>query len=262
MAMIRTLGFTLLSGALLAGGAGAPSGGAAGSRDVVLWAWERPEDLRFLGGRRDVGVAFLSETLTLDGPEIHASPRRQSLRVADTTPLEAVIRIEWVRGRPFVNTPGLRADIVRHFVAAAALPRVQGVQVDFDVPVSARPLYRETLQEIRAALPLTTRFSMTALASWCTTGTDWLDTLAPFVDEVVPMVFSMGPDAQQVWGALDLLGGFASPVCSQSIGVAVGERAPRTVPARKVYVFDKHPWTRADFEASMLRLAGPGGRGE
>ena len=260
MAMIRTLGLMLLSGALLGGETGAVAGGANGARDLVLWAWERPEDLRFLEGRRDVGVAFLSETLTLDGAELHASPRRQPLLVPETTLLEAVVRIEWVRGRPFADLPALRAEIVRHFVAAAALPHVQGVQVDFDAPVSARPLYRDVLRDIRAALPASTRFSMTALASWCTTDTGWIDTVAPFVDDVVPMMFSMGRDAPHVWGALDGLGGFAAPACSESVGWAVGERVSRLVHARRVYVFDKGPWTRADFEASMLRLAGRGDR--
>src|SRR5262245_7636999 len=31
---------------------------------IYLWAWERPEDLRFLGERR-IGVAFLAKTIYL-----------------------------------------------------------------------------------------------------------------------------------------------------------------------------------------------------
>lgn len=39
----------------------------AGNKDlppVILWAWERPEDLEFLNSQR-FGVAFLAQTLTL-----------------------------------------------------------------------------------------------------------------------------------------------------------------------------------------------------
>ena len=48
---------------------------------VVLWAWERPEDLRFLAGR-EAGVAFLAATVrfsggaTQDGPAPPAASRR------------------------------------------------------------------------------------------------------------------------------------------------------------------------------------------
>ena len=35
---------------------------------VLLWAWQRPEDLRFLDPQR-AGVAFLAATITLSGEE-------------------------------------------------------------------------------------------------------------------------------------------------------------------------------------------------
>jgi len=57
---------------------------------LVLWAWERPEDLRGLG--TSAGVAFLAQTIALD-ESIAVRPRRQPLHVDRSTALIAVTRI-------------------------------------------------------------------------------------------------------------------------------------------------------------------------
>ena len=58
---------------------------------LVLWAWERPEDLRGLD--RDVAVAFLAQTIDLKADGLQVSPRRQPLRVDPETSLIAVTRV-------------------------------------------------------------------------------------------------------------------------------------------------------------------------
>lgn len=60
---------------------------------VILWAWERPEDLTFLDPER-VGVAFLAQTLLLQNEDVVFRPRLQPLRVSPKTKLIAVTRIE------------------------------------------------------------------------------------------------------------------------------------------------------------------------
>jgi len=57
----------------------------------MLWAWESPQDLRFLA--QGEGVAFLSGELHLQGEQTRWQPRRSPLRVNPTTPLLAVIRV-------------------------------------------------------------------------------------------------------------------------------------------------------------------------
>ena len=59
----------------------------------MLWAWERPEDLRTLDSKR-FAVAFLAQTLTLKGDEVVFNPRHQPLQVSPDTKLIAVTRIE------------------------------------------------------------------------------------------------------------------------------------------------------------------------
>jgi hypothetical protein len=47
---------------------------------LMVWAWERPEDLRGLD--RAIGAAFLARTITIAGAQFRLHPRRQSLRVS------------------------------------------------------------------------------------------------------------------------------------------------------------------------------------
>ena len=80
-------------------------------RTVVLWAWERPEDLRFLAGR-DAGVAFLAATVRLSGGATHVVRRRQPLLVDPATPLMAVVRVETARGAKAALTAEQREAVV------------------------------------------------------------------------------------------------------------------------------------------------------
>ena len=54
---------------------------------LVLWAWERPADLRNLPPA--TGVALLTQTLRIDHDRVVTFPRRQPLRVDPATPLVA-----------------------------------------------------------------------------------------------------------------------------------------------------------------------------
>lgn len=172
---------------------------------VFLWAWERPEDLRFVGAEGGVGVAFLAETIEI-GAEgsgkgdlgVVMRPRRQPLRVDETTPLMAVVRIEtandaWHRphllgtkmkvsggtkvaggsdqatdaGEAFVYSAAQRAVVVEMIAAAANLRRVRAVQIDFDAVKSEQPFYAALLGDVRHRLPREMPLSITSLASWC-----------------------------------------------------------------------------------------------
>src|SRR5579884_2097798 len=60
---------------------------------VMLWAWERPEDLRFIKPG-SAGIAFLARTVWMDGDNVSARPRLQPLRYTPDTLLMAVVRLE------------------------------------------------------------------------------------------------------------------------------------------------------------------------
>src|SRR5215471_2873894 len=60
---------------------------------IVLWAWERPENLEFIDPR-EIAIAFLARTIQLHADETVVKPRLQPLRFAPRTELIAVARIE------------------------------------------------------------------------------------------------------------------------------------------------------------------------
>lgn len=222
---------------------------------VMLWAWERPVNLRFIDSRT-TGVAFLAGTVEIhSAPPIRGKspvsaetavvfhPRLQPLAVPPGTALMAVVRIEtpndlWHRPADGAAPPETDASarsptalyskaerlrVAGMIAATAGIRGVRAVQVDYDATWSERPFYRRLLEDVRARLPRTMPLSITALASWCI-GDPWLDSLpAGTVAEAVPMLFRMGPDAASVAAFLRQDGVFRAPVCRGSLGVSTDE---------------------------------------
>jgi hypothetical protein len=215
------------------------SGRLARFPGVLLWAWERPEDLRFLDARK-VGVAFLASTIILRGDGIAVRPRFQPLQVSPGTTLMAVARIETNAAERPTLSARQRAKVVSTIEELGNLPGVRGVQVDFDALLSERDFYRDLLVDLRRQLPGSTALSITALASWCI-GDNWLNGLP--VDEAVPMLFQMGVDHQTVLERLERKGEFRAPLCRESVGISLEEELPWVPPARRTYVFRSRAWS-------------------
>lgn len=89
---------------------------------VVLWAWERREDLSFIDPR-EAGIAYLALTLRLSGDRVVIRPRRQPLIVPPSAVVIPVARIEtdW-RSDPTMS-PGQRAEADAILANRDALPR-------------------------------------------------------------------------------------------------------------------------------------------
>jgi len=214
--------------------------GTAPLPGLVLWAWERPIDLR--GLPRTAGVAFLAQTITLANGSHLVTGRRQPFSVDSATSVIAVTRIE---ARGSAGSPDVDA-IAAAIAATSRLPRVAAVQIDFDARVSQRPLYRRILHRVRADLPAGLPLTMTALASWCLDD-NWLDELP--VDEAIPMLFRMGSEEgalRQAWPLRT-----PAPKCRGSIGVSLDEPAPFGPKERRVYVFNPGPWSAPTIAAAL-----------
>ena len=210
---------------------------------LMLWAWERPVDLRGLGP--GAGVAFLAQTITISADGFIPSPRRQPLFVNPGTPLVAVTRIEAPGGVPSFAR---RIDeIARVIATTAALPGTLGVQIDFDATQSQREMYRRLLFAVRAAMPRGMPLSMTALASWCTDD-DWLEDLP--IDEAVPMLFRMGPADESVRASFAAR--LHAPACRGVVGTSLDEPLPPRA-AGRTYVFNPSPWTADAITAARRR---------
>jgi hypothetical protein len=218
---------------------------------VILWAWERPEDLKFLDPQR-FGVAFLAQTLVLQNDEVVFRPRRQPLLVSPQTQLVAVTRIESQKttGKRAALSSAQKDRIIALVLNTLALQNVSAIQIDFDAAASERPFYRGLLKDLRRQLPQEVSLTMTALASFCLNDR-WLQDLP--VDEAVPMIFRMGADDKAIKNSLAAGNDFREPLCRHSYGLAIDEPLDMQFESsRRLYLFANHAWSEKDI-ASLDR---------
>src|SRR4030095_3776975 len=164
------------------------------SPQLILWAWERPTDLRFIDAKR-VGVAFLAKSILLRSDDVLVRPRLQSLQLPEGAKVIAVTRIETDREHKASLSARQRDAVGRAIADLASLPSVSAIQIDFDAAKSERSFYRDLIKHVRSRLPAQFRLSITALASWCIFD-DWISDLP--IDEAVPMLFRMAADGRQI----------------------------------------------------------------
>lgn len=227
----------------------APIAASAADAHLILWAWERPEDLRFAPGTE---VAVQTGFIDLVGDKVIARARVFPLhaRAADVT--TSVVHIQIEHRRPLVWSARNRTLLARKVMELANPGRYHRVQIDFEVRGSERQILLDLLADVRAKLPPGVALSMTALASWCDTET-WLSA-AP-VDEIVPMLFRMGPDARALKAKLARGGDFGNPRCRTAYAVSVDAPLARAPDGRRVYLFSPKSWTAGNFALVKGRVA-------
>jgi Protein of unknown function (DUF3142) len=219
---------------------------------VWLWAWARPEDLRFINPTQ-VGVAILTNTLRLQGDEVHQVPRRQPCYFPAGTRLMAVVRIETDRQRPASLSARQLQNTCRILQQLPNLDNLSGLQLDFDATLSERPFYRQLLGLLRTALPARYLLSITALASWALTD-NWLDALP--IDEAVPMLFRLGVDRANILTALRQGKSWQSVKAQTSVGMATDE-AVDLLAAAHTYLFNPQAWNPAILQIVARKLLLP-----
>lgn len=213
----------------------------------ILWAWERPEDLKFID-RKKFGVAFLEQTLKVNSSEVIHVPRRQPLRVESKTYLIAVTRIETERGSIIRESDSgqIVSEIVSRIVKSSKLENVKGVQIDFDAVESERGLYQKIIREVKQKLGPGSSLSITALASWCAYDT-WLKDLP--IDEAIPMLFDLGADRKQITSFLKNGEDWNEPLCRKSYGLSVNQPINLALKeSRRRYYFNSRSWKKIDLE--------------
>ena len=218
-----------------AAGLSAPEAGAA--PQTIPWAWERREDLRFLGEHHS--VAFYAGLITLANERVDVAPRRNPLLLAKNTHRIAVVRIE---------TKNAKLDAMQRAETLNAIRRLfrdaEELQIDFDAARSERAFYRALLFDIHRTIDA--RLTITALASWCM-GDRWMSDLP--IDDAVPMLFRMGGDAKAIRARLARGEDFAEPRCRASLGVALDE--PLIAPkGRHLWVFHSDRWTEKAWKSA------------
>jgi hypothetical protein len=213
---------------------------------LMLWSWDRADDLRFIDPA-DTGVAYLAGSIRLGAEGIAAVPRRNPLLLTPGTATLPVIHIALDRAHP----PALDNPARDRLVAAILEMNPAGaaaLQIDFEVTQSQQAFLAATIRMLRQKLP-GVRLSMTALSAWCL-NEHWLDALP--VDEVVPMLFRLGPDRLRIAAHFSAGGDFRDPRCRGSFGIATDEirhagfDAPR-LSGRRAYVFSPQRWSPATY---------------
>jgi hypothetical protein len=248
--------FALSAAALMVlsfvGSLSSPEAAASEPPPLMLWAWQREEDLRFLDSRR-AGVAPLIATIRLAGDRVEVRPRTQGHLVPDGVFLLPVIRLESDSADPPLLTSELRDRLTEAILTLVGGERFSGIQLDFDARESERLFFKELLVELRSRLGPGKRLSIAALASWCL-GDDWL--LGLPIDEAVPMLYRMGPEAEAIRASLARSADFRLPICRQSIGVSSDEPIPPLPVGRRLFLFHPRPWTSAALTDLLGRMDG------
>lgn len=214
---------------------------------MVVWAWERPEDLRFLP--KDAEIAVQTGFIDLAGDNFLARGRRFPLRT-DRPPTTAVVHIQIDNRMPLRWTPALRARVAAAILHFARVVPARRVQIDFEVRQSQRRVLIDVLRDVRAAMPRNVLLSMTAIASWCQE--DWLGALP--VDEIVPMLFRMGRGGAALRARIEGGGDWAEPACRNALAVSADTPIARAPQGRRVYLFAPQSWTPSTFDAVRKRV--------
>lgn len=217
---------------------------------MMLWAWQRPEDLRFLNPL-GTGVAHLVETLWLSGDSVRVELNFDPLIVPVGTWLMGCVRIEVDPLAPARLSPAQLKASVAALLNVARAPGISGLQIDFDATYSQRGFYRRLLSQLRHRLSPAQPLSMTALVSWCG-GESWLADLP--VDEIVPMYFNMGPTGPAILRRVDAMRRLPEPRCNGSVGISLGSPMPRLPDAARRYIFDNDSWSQNAWSALKREL--------
>jgi hypothetical protein len=217
---------------------------------VILWAWERRENLTFIDPNQ-TAVAYLARTLDLAGDAVLVRPRFQPLTVPPRTMMIAVVRIEVDRRLPPTLSAAQRAETGR-IIAGLVRTSPAAIQIDFDARRSERTFYRDLLTDVRRRIPPSMPLSMTALASWCIDD-DWISGLP--VDEAVPMIYRMGPDAKEIDAYLRNDGEFVPASSRSSVGLSVDSQVAGLAMGKRVYLFSPNPWTAEALRDALRGVA-------
>ncbi|UUZ55266.1 hypothetical protein LP419_05635 [Massilia sp. H-1] len=179
-ATLRAAALSFATAALLLVAADTPRAHTAGALaalpPTMLWAWERPEDLRWLPPQ--AGVAYVAVTVELAADKVRLRRRAYPLLVRPDTAVVPMVHVDASWRLPPVLSDAQRAVIVDQVLAQARTSSSRVVQLDFEVRRSQRAFLRAVVADIRRRLPPDVALSATALASWCA-GDYWIASAWP-----------------------------------------------------------------------------------
>ncbi|MBP9867143.1 MAG: hypothetical protein KBC41_03660 [Candidatus Pacebacteria bacterium] len=211
---------------------------------IIIWVWERNENLTFLN--RDTVVAYYAGSVILENGRMVISKRVQPLKLNSDTEIIPVIRIDNFDTVKELTAPRMK-QVEDFIIQTCDQNLVVGCQIDFDVKSSERDVYKVLISSVRERLPKNLPLSMTALVSWCDTYS-WINDTK--IDFAVPMFYRLGSDEQMIRGGYTGKTFMESPKCSSAIGVTTDEPIPKAkyIGNRDIYIFNPHSWTESELK--------------
>lgn len=220
---------------------------------IVLWVWERPENLYFLKDK-NVNFAYLSGTVTKKDENIEYYFRRQPLRIPDKRKTISVVRIEDKSKSHKFEDKDIKE--ISDYVVKSCTEKTTNVscQIDFDATESQIEFYKKLVVNVRNKLPKEMKLSLTALVSWCTNDESWFKDLP--IDEVVPMFFRLGKDNNVYWQKIEKGELKLNQICQKSIGIATDEPLPNKtyLQNKPIYIFNSDYWSTANWDIMKSTL--------
>ena len=205
---------------------------------AVAWMWDGAR----VPSPLPAEIAPVVDQVLFRGTQVLVRPGHPPRGLPASVRVTPVVHVEMSIVRPPVGIDAHEAVIVDALVRAAARSSSGWVQLDLEAHPSQRAFWRRLVRDARAALPASTRLSVTALAWWCRSDA-WLDDLP--ADEVVPMFFRMGRDDAAMRAALvDAPARLHARCRDEAVGLSLQEPVPAATSARfgRTYWFDNHHW--------------------
>lgn len=223
--------------------------------DLVLWVWERPENLYFMK-KEKVTYAYLAGTITKTDTGLTLYFRQQPLRIPDDSTTVATIRIEDKAKETTFGDSDIQE--ISDFVVSACLKDRKNIscQIDFDAGQSQIDFYKKLILAVRSKLPEGVKLSLTALLSWCIDNDPWFDNLP--LDEIVPMFFRLGKDSNIYWQKISQEDLILNPLCQKSIGISTDEQLPgkKYLKNKEIYIFNNDYWDKYNWGIIKARIKG------
>ncbi len=205
------------------------------STTLVLWSWQRADDLSFVD--KGVVVAPLVASIFVDKNGVSVQPRTNVLKLAKKTQIIPVIRLEIP---PHIHVNDVHIDTIVHRINSFIVScKSDAIQIDFDAAKSQRLLYEKLLTKLHVSLP-NIKISITALASWCV-GDTWIDKLP--ITHAVPMLYNLGAHADDFKKYFTDKKKWKAAKCQCHIGFEESDIFTKPPRGWHVYVFNNKAWS-------------------
>jgi hypothetical protein len=211
----------------------------------MLWAWDHPEDLRFLK-EDEAAAAILMARIYVEGEdEVRIERRKEAVLINPKTPLVAAVRIETRNARWI---PPQREKVFEALKRIFGDSVLKAVQIDFEAAQIERADYSVLLGDLYRELPKRLPISITAPPSWCLDDI-WIGALP--IEEAVPILFRDGPGAPELRRLIESGEDPEESYCRGALGVSTAEPIKPKDWFGRVYLYSPSPWTREAFDKAI-----------